>query len=111
MIRKKVYISGAISNTTGDYKRRFAIMDDMLQCLGYDTVNPANLSEVMRGEFTWRDYMNVCFAMLMKCDAICMMDGWEESDGAIIEYRAALKSGLEIMSEYEIERENEKRTC
>lgn len=30
-------------------------------------------------------YMPICLAMLEQADAICMLDGWEDSDGANIE--------------------------
>ena len=37
--------------------------------------------------------------MLLDCDAICMMDGWEESKGAKLELDVATSCGLTVYYE------------
>ena len=43
--------------------------------------------------------MKMSLTMLGMCDAIYMMDGWENSCGANREYGYALASGMKIMRE------------
>lgn len=40
--------------------------------------------------------------ILRRCDAIYMIDGWENSEGAISEFKLAQELGLEIIYEYNL---------
>jgi hypothetical protein len=42
------------------------------------------------------DYMRLDMALLVTCDAICLLDGWARSRGAVQELNCAIAMGLDI---------------
>ena len=94
--RKKIYISGPITGTK-DYMSRFSTAHLSLARQGYSVVNPAMVSAKLPEDTTYDEYMAMSFAMLDMCDSIYMLDGWENSKGAKMEYERALKNGLNII--------------
>lgn len=92
----KVYISGPITGTH-DYMWRFAEAEKQLKADGFSVANPAGLSTIMPADATYEDYMKMCFTMLDICDAIYMLEGWQNSYGANREYGYALGKDMIIM--------------
>lgn len=92
--KTKVYISGAITNNP-NYKKDFALAEEILKKRGYEVVNPASLGEV--DGWTWKDYMKRNIKQLMECDAILLLDGWTKSKGATLEAIIAKNLGLKIL--------------
>ena len=88
---KKIYISGKI---TGDpnYREKFAKAEEEVKAKGYMVMNPAILPE----GFSWVDYMEISFAMMKACDAIYLLEDWEDSAGACLERQKARDDGLTI---------------
>ena len=76
----KIYIAGKI---TGDpeYREKFGRAAEELRGMGHIVLNPAELPEGMLPA----DYMRVCFAMIDVADAVCLLDDWSDSWGAILE--------------------------
>lgn len=85
-IMPKVYISGAITGTK-DYMERFAQAEKELTERGYSVINPAKVNAQLPDDTTYEEYMKMSLAMLDMCDYICMLDGWEKSNGACLEYQ------------------------
>lgn len=94
-MKKKVYISGPISNNSF-YKEEFDKAERALKDLNYTVLNPT----IFPLGLSQADYMRLSIAMIDCCDAICMLKGWENSDGANAEYLYAKKCGKEILFYY-----------
>ena len=93
---KKIYISGKITDNA-NYKADFEAAELALKIAGFQPVNPAE--EYLSDGATWADYMRHDIKLLCDCDAIYMLDGWQESAGAKIEHKLARKLGIEIIYE------------
>lgn len=91
---KVIYIAGPITGTE-DYIERFCEAQLHLERQGFIVLNPADLPEDMPED----RYMPICLAMLEQADAVYMLRGWEDSNGAGIEYLLAEYQGKEILYE------------
>ena len=56
-------------------------------------MNPA----VLPAGFDYEDYTKICFAMIDVCDAVYMLDNWQDSPGAMREHEYARHTGKAIM--------------
>ena len=87
---KKVYISGRISGLPREqYMRLFFIAASMLKTRGYKPVNPTRFL-MCRWPWLYRllGYnltLLIDLWMLMRCDLIYKIPGWQQSRGANIE--------------------------
>lgn len=93
----RVYISGPITGTT-DYMERFEAAEKRLNG-EYSVINPAKVNSNMPEDTTHEEYMKMSICMLSMCDAIFMLNGWEDSIGACEENIYALKNGIRIFRE------------
>jgi len=64
---------------------------------GHVALNPATLPDGL----SQREYMDICLAMLRCADAIHMLHGWQESEGAVAEHAMAKKLGIKISYQFE----------
>lgn len=93
MSRGKVYISGPITGI--DFGNRFAFMcaRSALELCGYEAVDPSEVQ--LDDDASWADYMKADLKLLLDCDYIYMLEGWEDSKGARIERELAENLGIE----------------
>lgn len=97
---KKIYISGPISGLPLDrVKENFRKAKTDLAvgyCLGgeFEPVNPLNNG--LPTNATWEEHLRADLRLLLDCDAIYMLEGWEKSRGARIEYFLGVTIGLDI---------------
>jgi hypothetical protein len=98
----KVYISGKVTGLRyGDYTKRFCDAEIKLRGKGCDTMNPVRITKPMPQGTTYEECMRVCMVLVGMCDAIYMLDNWEDSPGAKAEKAYAEALGLDIMYERE----------
>lgn len=97
-MKQKIYISGAISHHDIDERRTaFEACARFCELCGFEAVNP--FDNGVGDDADWREHMRVDLKMLLGCDAICMMDGWEESKGAKLELDVASTCGMTVYYE------------
>lgn len=90
-----IYIAGPMTDLKNENRPVFAEAAETLRSMGYVVLNPAVLPTGMPRE----RYMPICLAMLQQADAVYMLQGWEGSDGAGIEYLLAEYQGKEVLYE------------
>lgn len=95
---KKVYISGPITGTK-DYLEKFEDIETALALVhqGVEIINPAKVNANLPKSTTWEEYMRMSLCMLSMCDGIYMMEGWQQSRGATLEYAYAKGMGITVL--------------
>ncbi len=93
--KPKIYISGAITDNP-DYKVQFTRKYRELE-KNYRVLTPLFIN----ADLEWKEYMKIDIAMIDVCDCIYMIKGWENSKGAVEEYKYAKEKGLKIIREEE----------
>lgn len=93
---KKIYIAGPVTGVAG-YKKNFNEAAEMLRAKGYEVRNPIEPGLVAGADY--RYYIDRGLRMLMECDTIYILHGWEDSAGAQLERDYAIICGLDIIYE------------
>lgn len=83
----RVFISGPMTGLPEYNRPAFDKAATLLAERGYDVANPADLGIVE--DWKWRDYLRHSLRLLLGCDAIYTLPGWESSRGAVLEVRVA----------------------
>ena len=97
-MNKKVYISGAIAHyDLEERKAAFGNAERFLALKGYNPVNP--FKNGLPDEAHWREHMRADIALLLGCDYIYMLRGWELSKGAKLELDVASSCGIKVLFE------------
>lgn len=92
----KVYISGKITGLSEKvYKNNFNSAELYLTGLGYDVINPVSYTPIKNG--AWEDYMKRDLKLLLDCDYIYLLEGWQDSDGASLECTVAETLGIKVL--------------
>ncbi len=89
----KVYIAGKITGNP-DYIKQFAEAEEELKASGHTVLNP-----VKNKGFSYKEYIDMGLCELMKCDGIYLLDGWQESSGARLEFLYAMVTGMVAVEE------------
>lgn len=103
--RRRAYIAGPMRGRRMYNFPSFDAAAERLRALGYDVVNPADMSRAAGVEKVVSDpaVFNRLIAEelceVRACDAIYLLRGWERSAGARDELEVALSHGLEVMVE------------
>ena len=94
-----VYIAGPMRGLDDCGRERFEKAERKLLAYGYRPINPGvlptNLDDV--------NYMPICLAMISQADSIMMLDGWQYSEGANLEYKFAWMCRKNILLEGNLE--------
>ena len=96
--KEKVYISGPITGyDIEERKLSFLKTQHMLESLGYEAINP--LDKDLPLDASWSQHMRADIALLIQCESIYMMPGWEHSHGCKLELDVATSCGIRLMLE------------
>lgn len=110
----RVYIAGPIAGYARGNKPAFEAAAEHLTSLGHYPVNPHDVQPIQHdgacppgpsggeegdGEIRHNApcYMRTDMLALLRCDAIFMLHGWEQSSGARTEFEVARSAGLYLM--------------
>ena len=98
MEKDKVYISGAIAHyDMNERKEAFANAEMRLQSMGFNPVNP--FKNGLPDEAHWREHMRADIRLLLDCEFIYMLQGWELSKRAKLELDVASSCGIKVLFE------------
>jgi len=82
----KIYITGPMTGCEDWNRIRFHCAELRLSCAGHTVLNPAKHIPMVNPEaITHGEYMAIAKAMIDCCDAVYLLDGWEQGKGAQIE--------------------------
>lgn len=100
---KNVYISGPVSHFDLEERRAaFATVEERIINLGHKCTNP--MKNGVPADAHWSQHMRVDIGLLLSCDAIYMMKGWEQSERCRLELNVASSIGLPVFFENVIKR-------
>jgi len=103
----KYYISGPITGMPDQNKAAFQAAEELIKSSGCEAVNPlTNPIHETREDDTWTGYMRRDICLLMDCDAVMTLSGWEKSRGAKIEVELAKKLRIPVVEYNPLSTEN-----
>lgn len=92
MKARRIYISGPITGMVDLNRQAFGAAAQALREAGFEPVNPHE-NGVERSA-PWSDHMRADIKMLMDCEGVALLPGWEHSKGARIEQGIAANLGM-----------------
>ena len=92
----KLYIAGPITGIE-NYRENFDQAAVQLVDKGYEVASPTwfDLQGQML-EWTWNDYMKATIQMMLNCDAVAYLPGFEASKGSVMEIELAKRLGMDV---------------
>lgn len=98
MSKGRIYIAGPISgHDLTERKAAFKTAENFFLDNGFEVVNPMELPH--NHDKSWESYMRECIAALVICDSIALIEGYESSTGAQLEYTIALALNMNFYFE------------
>lgn len=94
-VSKTVYLSGPMRGIKEFNFPEFYQKASDLRELGFDVVNPAENFDG-NTNLPYEEYMKLDIKQVTECDAIAMLAGWENSEGALTELVVAQACGLSV---------------
>jgi len=88
----RIYLSGPMSGWPELNFPAFHEAARVLRKLGFEVVNPAEISESL----DWHECMRADIKALCDCDVIALLPDWEKSQGAHLELHVAHRLGLSV---------------
>lgn len=93
----KVFISGPIRGKPDYNKSAFFEAERTLEQMGHAVWNPVKLHPRHPEDFTALDYLTVCYSMIDRSDMVVQLDGWQQSEGAMLEASYAESKGITVI--------------
>lgn len=92
----KVYISGPMTGYANLNRLAFENAGIILAARGHVPVSPADIVPSVDAP-EWSDYLRADLAVLVACDGIAVLPGWEASRGAQLEVHVAHALGMNVL--------------
>jgi hypothetical protein len=109
--KTKLFVSGPMTGIEHYNCENFCRYAEMARNLGYRVINPVEMArkigikKVLSDKRVLKRLINAELESIKTCDAILMLDWWQNSPGAKKELRVALGIGLEVKLQHDIEME------
>lgn len=89
-----VYLSGPMTGLPDFNRAAFREAEAALLARGFAVENPANIE----GDESdpWEIWMRKALVMMLRCSAVVMLDGFQRSKGAMLEFHVAAQLGMPI---------------
>ncbi|MDM5067278.1 DUF4406 domain-containing protein [Aeromonas salmonicida] len=88
----KVYVAGPMTGLPEFNRPTFFAAEEHLKSLGAQVMTPAILPDGWSHEA----YMRIAIPMLMECEAVAFLPGWQQSSSARREFTRAQAFGLDL---------------
>lgn len=106
----RAYLSGPISGYDMNERRKaFSEAEELIREQGVEVVIPLNNG--LPDDAEWSDHMLRDLEMLIDCDMMVLLPGWQHSRGCLTEVRFARKMGLLVLGSHEAEQIEYERYC
>jgi hypothetical protein len=101
----RVFVSGPMSGHDNYNFDAFARAENQLRDHGDDVISGRMLfaSEIARGiTRPHKDYLRMSIKLMLsfETDTICLLEGWQESDGSRAEVAVGLSLGMDFIDEF-----------
>lgn len=104
---KMIYVSGPVTKNK-NATEQFEDADKFIRKIGHIPLNPIRIDPPHPfKKDKWLYYMRKSVELLMKSDALFLLDGWEKSAGARIEFDLCVKLSIPIYFNCDKEKLNE----
>lgn len=91
---QRTYLAGPMSGLPELNFPAFFAQAAKLRAQGHEVVNPAEINT--DHSMSWAQCMRADIAELVKCDAVALLPGWQQSEGATLEHHIAQRLGMHI---------------
>lgn len=92
-----IYLAGPMSGYPDHNVPAFHAAAARIRDFGYRVVSPAETEGENQEERTWEQWMRRDIKLLVDCDAVAVLPGWEHSRGATLEVHVARALGMPLM--------------
>lgn len=96
MTEKKAYISGPMSGKPEKNRAEFDKVALEVEQRGYVAVLPHTKELENDDKATWQQFMREDLKMMMDCDVVVVLDGWQRSPGSRDEVHTAQRYGIPV---------------
>lgn len=96
----KLYLAGPMTGYKDLNFPHFHAVADLLRRQGHEVINPAEVNS--DPTMAWEDCMRKDIAVLVTCEGIALLDGWEKSRGATLEHHIARSLSMHVLCAYEL---------
>jgi hypothetical protein len=96
----KIYLSGPIGSNIEAARPKFEQAARQVEAFGHQPVNP--FSNGLGNEDPWEKHIVADIAMLLSCEGIYLLKGWQGSKGSRIEKNIAEEQEIAIIHQPEI---------
>ena len=90
-----IYIAGPMTGLPDWNYPAFFEAEAELREQGFQVLNPASSGDPASfPERSWSDWIRLALGLLIQCDGVALLDGWEASRGASLEFHVATALGM-----------------